>query len=67
MNLEIREFTQTIIQFVNQSLLPIEVKRLCINDIAAQLSTAADTQIQAEITARQKAESEGKNEFTENP
>lgn len=53
-NLEVREFSQSIINFVNQSLLPIEVKRLCINDIAAQLQTAADAQLHNELIERNK-------------
>ena len=55
-NLQIREFSQTIINFVNQSPLSIEIKRLCINDIAAQLQSAAEMQIQRELQARNQAE-----------
>lgn len=51
-NLEIREFSQAITNFINKSPLPLEVKRLCINDIAAQLLQASNTQIETEILKR---------------
>ena len=51
-NLTVREFSKAIIDFVNQSPLPIEIKRLCINDIAAQLQVAADERIRDEILER---------------
>lgn len=53
-NLAVREFSQTIIKFVNQSPLPIEIKRLCVSDIAVQLRTAADERIETEIRERDK-------------
>lgn len=60
-NLEIREFSQAIINFIKKSPLPIEVKRLCINDIAAQLQQAADAQIETEILQRDRQEAENNN------
>lgn len=64
-NLDIREFTSAIITFVNQSPLPVEVKRLCVCDIAAQLQATANEQIQTEIVERDKhAENDGKQEET---
>ncbi len=68
-NLEIREFSQAIINFINRSPLPTEVKRLCLNDIAAQLLQEANTQIETEIQKRDQQvgngnpEQEGENEF----
>ena len=47
-NLKIRKFQQEIINFVNQSDLPIEVKRLCLNEITAQVNAAAEQQVYAE-------------------
>lgn len=47
-NLKIRQFQQAIINFINQSDLPIEVKRLCLNDITAQVNAAAEQQVYAE-------------------
>lgn len=72
-NLDVREFSQSIINFVNQSPLPIEVKRLCMSDIATQLQHAANEQIKAELLERSKQTGddnpgqEEKNEFAENP
>lgn len=69
-NLTVREFSKAIIDFVNQSPLPIEIKRLCINDIAAQLQVAADERIRDEnipTALEQEAEhehSEGSPEDT---
>lgn len=60
-NLEIREFSQAIINFIKKSPLPIEVKRLCINDIATQLQQAADAQIETEILQRDRQEAENNN------
>lgn len=60
-NLEIREFSQAIINFIKKSPLPIEVKRLCINDIAAQLQQAADAQIETEILQRDQRPAEKNN------
>lgn len=65
-NLEIREFSQSIVNFVNQSSLPVEIKRLCITEIATQIQSAADEQIRAEILKRDETpttEQEGKNEL----
>ncbi len=54
-NLDVREFSQAIINFINQSPIPIEIKRLCINDIATQLEEKANIQIEAELLARDQA------------
>lgn len=53
-NLKIRQFQQAIINFVNQSDLPIEVKRLCLNDISAQVNAAAEQQVYAENEEERK-------------
>lgn len=57
-SLEVREFTQSIINFTMQSALPIEVKRLCIKDILVQLEESTNAQILKELEER-KRESEG--------
>ena len=68
-NLKIREFSQAITNFIDRSPLPVEVKRLCLNDIAAQLLQAANMQIETEILERDRQaendipEREEKNEF----
>ena len=67
-NLEIREFSQAIINFVNSSALPVEVKRLALADILHQLDSAANTILQNEISERDKLikeEKEGQDNGTE--
>lgn len=64
-NLEIREFSQAIINFINRSALPVEVKRLALSDILHQLDSAADTAIQGEIVERDKKEKEAEKNGTE--
>ena len=59
MNLQIREFEQDIIGYINQSPLPIEVKRLIIKDIFYQVSKTAD---EAVILENQRKEQENQNE-----
>lgn len=57
-NLEIREFSQAIINFVNQSTLPIEVKRLSLKDIMAQIETETNKVLTEEIRYREEAQRE---------
>lgn len=64
-NLEIREFSQAIINFVNQSPLAIEIKRLCINEIAVQLQSTADAQLYKELQDREDKQSERQEERDE--
>lgn len=64
-NLEIREFSQAIINFVNSSALPVEVKRLALSDILHQLDSTANTAIQGEIVERDKKEKEAEKNGTE--
>lgn len=51
-SLEIREFEQGIINQINQSPLPLEVKRLIMENICAQVNEATNKQIQVELTER---------------
>ena len=53
--LEIREFEQSIINLFNGCGLPMEIKRLIVNDIAEQINRAADNQINVELAERNKA------------
>lgn len=48
-SLEIRKFSQSIINFTNESELPLEVKRLCFAEILQQIENASNKQISAEI------------------
>lgn len=53
-SLEIREFEQEIVNLFNRCGLPMEVKRLIVNDIAGQINRAADNQINVEMSERNK-------------
>lgn len=64
-NLEIREFSQAIINFVNSSQLPMEVKRLALADILHQLDSAASTILQNEIAERDRLAKEEQDNGTE--
>lgn len=65
-SLEIREFEQAIINQINQSPLPLEVKRLIVENICAQVNEATNKQIQAELKERSsKEESEVKSDGNE--
>ena len=57
-NLEIREFSQAIINFVNQSTLPMEVKRLALKDIMAQVEDETTKVLTEEIRYREEAQRE---------
>lgn len=65
-SLEIREFEQGIINQINQSPLPLEVKRLIVENICAQVNEATNKQIQVELTERNsKSESEVESDGNE--
>lgn len=53
-SLEIREFEQSIINLFNECGLPMEIKRLIVNDIAGQINRAADNQINVELEEKNK-------------
>lgn len=57
-SLQIREFSQSIINFVNASQLPIEVKRLALKDIIAQIETETNKVLTEEIRYREEAQRE---------
>lgn len=57
-NLKIREFSQAIINFVNDSPLPIEVKRLTLVEIVHQIDSAANSILQREISERDRMQQE---------
>ena len=57
-NLKIREFSQAIINFVNDSPLPIEVKRLTLVEILHQIDSAANSILQREIAERDRMQQE---------
>ena len=53
-SLEIREFEQSIVNLFNKCGLPMEIKRLIVNDIAGQINRAADNQINVELAERNR-------------
>ena len=57
-NLKIREFSQAIINFVNDSPLPIEVKRLTLVEIVHQIDSATNSILQREIAERDRMQQE---------
>ena len=57
-NLEIRIFTQDIINYTNASPLPIEAKRLAIMEILRQTQNEADRVIQSELEEHRKQQAE---------
>ena len=57
-NLEIREFSQAITNFVEKSDLPEEVKRMALQDILLKQEQKAKDALLAEIAARDAAEKE---------
>ena len=59
-SLEVRKFQQQIISLVNQSSLPLEVKRLCFLEITQQISEEAEKQVYAELEQERKNQVEEK-------
>lgn len=53
-SLEIREFEQSIVNLFNGCGLPMEIKRLIVNDIAGQINRSADNQINVELAERNR-------------
>lgn len=61
-NLEIYEFKQTIIRSCNQSTLPIMVKKMIFDELAAEIGKLAEQEINKEATERQMMEEEKESE-----
>lgn len=61
-NLEIKEFTQAINNFVDGSDLPEEVKRLALQEVLVRQEQKARDALLAEISARDAAEQEVKQD-----
>lgn len=57
-NLEIREFSQAIINFVDSSGLPEEVKRMALQEVLLKQEQKAKDALLDEITTRDAAEKE---------
>ena len=58
MNLQIREFEQNIIRYINQSNLPLEVIRLAIKDVFYQVDKLANDAINMEIQTMKEQENQ---------
>lgn len=56
MDLQIREFQNAIEVFVKNSDLPMEVKRLVMNEIMDKITQEADNEIKFQILEREQAE-----------
>lgn len=61
-NLEIREFTQAINNFVDGSGLPEEVKRMSLQEVLTRQEQKAREALMAEIADRDAAEQEVKQD-----
>lgn len=61
-NLEIREFTQAINNFVDGSGLPEEVKRMALQEVLMRQEQKAREALMAEIADRDAAEQEVKQD-----
>lgn len=55
-NIEIREFSEAIRQFVNKSSLSAEIKRLALNEIAQEVQQQASAELLKEIEERDRRE-----------
>ena len=62
MNLKTRELSNGLIRQINQSDVPIEVKRLIVKDIMSQLEKEANEVIAAELSLINEKSSEGEEE-----
>nr|DAM05030.1 MAG TPA: hypothetical protein [Caudoviricetes sp.] len=61
-NLEIKEFSQAITKFVDESSLPEEVKRLALQEVLTRQEQKARDALLAEIADRDAAEQEVKQD-----
>lgn len=61
-NLEIKEFSQAITKFVDESSLPEEVKRLALREVLTRQEQRTRDALLAEIEARDAEEQEVKQD-----
>ncbi|MBE5878089.1 MAG: hypothetical protein E7290_14545 [Lachnospiraceae bacterium] len=59
-SLGIREFQNKIIDFTNQSQLPMEVKRLVFLNILTQIETETEDELHKQVVARMAQENDRK-------
>lgn len=58
-NLKIRKLRKDLTDVLNASLLPVEVKRMIVNDLNIELTNLAENEIQKELAEEQKESEEG--------
>lgn len=61
-NLEIRQLNDNIVGVLNQSKLPIEVKRLVVDKVLSVLTEAANEMVKQEIDEMMKSSKEKESE-----
>ena len=57
-NLKIRLLTDNLLKTLNESDLPIEVKRMCLKDILNEATKKADEQVKLELEELKNKEKE---------
>lgn len=55
MNLEIYEFKENLVKYINSSSLPVSVKQMAVQDILNQLNAATANAINNERAEKEKA------------
>ena len=60
MNLAIRRFEESMVNLINSTHLPIEVKRLAVHEVLTKIEAQAEKEIIAELQA-QKEEKESES------
>ena len=61
-NLEIRQLNDNIVNVLNQSNLPVEVKRLVVDKVLSVLTEAANEMVKQEIDEMMKSSKEKESE-----
>ena len=57
-NLRIRKLRLDLVQTMNESLLPMEVKRMVLDDLLVEVTQLADKEIEKELAEEKSKESE---------
>ena len=64
-SITVREFSQSIINFINQNPLPMEVKRLALKDILSQVEEETNKVLQSELQIRETSNTNTESEVEE--
>lgn len=65
MDLEIREFRENLIRYINSVDISMEIKRLVVKEVYDQIDKCASDVLKSQIAAREQAEQEQKSEVRE--